>query len=275
VVHSASRRAQPDTASIRHSQVDFSDFASAARLLDRVRPDYVFHLASHVQGAPDLKHVLPAFRDNLQTTVNLLTAVAERGCRRFVMTGSFMEPAVTMGDPVPTSPYAAAKSACGLFVRMFDAIYGVPIAAARLFMVYGPGQQDLTKLVPYVILSLLKGESPRISSGRRLVDWVYVEDVVEGLLRTALCPEAAGHTVDIGSGTAISTADLVALIHRLVGSSASPTLGALPDRPLEATGTARTADTLRLIGWSPRVSLEDGLTRTIDYYRSVGARTSK
>lgn len=271
VVHSASRRQVADAGPVRHSRCDLADFESTARLLDSVRPDYVFHLASHVQGAPDLKHVLPAFRDNLQTTVNLLTAVAERGCRRFVMTGSFMEPSAGAGDPVPTSPYAAAKSASGLFLRMFEAIHRVPISTARVYMVYGPGQQDLTKLVPYVILSLLRGESPRISSGRRLVDWVFVDDVVEGLLRIALSEHALGRTVEIGTGSVISTADIVALIHRLVGSSAMPLIGALPDRPLEVTGAARIEETLRVIGWTPGVSLEEGLKRTIDFYRGAGA----
>ena len=108
-VHSASRREHPGTALFRHWSVDLADFAAVGRLLDQVRPDYVFHLASHVQGAPDLKHLLPAFHGNLETTVNLLTAVAERGCRRFVMTGSFMEPTSTPADMTPTSPYAAAK----------------------------------------------------------------------------------------------------------------------------------------------------------------------
>jgi UDP-glucose 4-epimerase len=270
-VHSASRRAQSATEAVNASQVDLADFSSTSRLLDRVRPDYVFHLASHVQGAPDLKHVLPAFRDNLQTTVNLLTAVAERGCRRVVLAGSFMEPALTTSGLVPTSPYAAAKSASSLYARMFETLYRVPIATARLFMVYGPGQQDLGKLIPYVIGSLLKGEAPSISSGRRLIDWVYVDDVIEGLLGTALSTEAAGRAVDIGSGHAVATADLVALIHGLVGSSPAPRLGALEDRPLEPTGTASIDETFRVIGWAPRTKLDEGLIRTIDFYKTAGA----
>ncbi|MFO1269532.1 MAG: NAD-dependent epimerase/dehydratase family protein [Rubrivivax sp.] len=271
-VHSVSRREQPagstaGSPAVRHHRADLADFTAVQRLLDTVRPDYVFHLASHVQGAPDLAHVLPAFHGNLETTVNLLTAVAGRGCRRVVLTGSFMEPAATAGDLTPTSPYAAAKWAASAYARMFAALYAVPVTTARVFMVYGPGQQDLTKLVPYTIGRLLRGQAPQISSGRRLIDWIYVDDVAEGFLRLALADGAVGRTVDLGSGTLIATADLVTKICRLVAPSIAPELGALPDRPLEPTGAARINDSLRTIGWSPRVGLDEGLMRTVDFYR--------
>lgn len=271
-VHSVSRRELGSGAGVRHHSVDLTDFGFVSRLLGEVRPDYVFHLASHVQGAPDLKHVLPAFHGNLQTTVNLLTAVAERGgCKRFIMTGSFMEPgassALTGDDATPTSPYAAAKWASGAYLRLFGTLYHLPVTTARVYMVYGPAQQDLTKLVPYAIRCLLRGKAPAITSGRRLVDWIYVDDVAEGFLRLALSDEAVGRTVDLGSGSMISTADLVAMICSLVDPAINPAIGALPDRPMEPTGAARVDESLRLIGWAPRVGLEEGLRRTIAFYR--------
>src|SRR5689334_14009576 len=127
-VHSVSRREHASTLSLRHWQVDLSDFGAVSRVMKDVKPDYVFHLASHVQGSPDIKHVLPAFHGNLETTVNLLTAVAENGCRRFVTTGSFMEPVGDAGDVIPTSPYAAAKWSSTAYCRLFRAIYKLPIA---------------------------------------------------------------------------------------------------------------------------------------------------
>jgi nucleoside-diphosphate-sugar epimerase len=269
-VHSASRREHPGTEHFEHHTVDLQNYASVSALLDRVKPDYIFHLASHVQGAPDLKHVLPAFHGNLETTVNLLTAVAERGCKRFVMTGSFMEPSAAPGDITPTSPYAAAKWASAAYVRMFSVLYRVPVTTARVYMVYGPGQQDLTKLVPYTINCLLAGQAPRITSGSRLVDWIYVEDVADGFVRLALADDAVGQVVDLGSGSLIATSDLVATICRLVDPSIAPDIGALPDRPLEPTGAAHVEDSHRVIGWTPHVSLDEGLRRTIEFYRRVG-----
>ena len=269
-VHSASRREHPGNQHFRHHAVDLSDYAAVCRLLDETRPDYVFHLASHVQGAPDLKHLLPAFHGNLETTVNLLTAVAERGCKRFVMTGSFMEPSASPADMTPTSPYAAAKFASTAYVRMFHALYKVPVTTARVFMVYGAGQQDLTKLVPYCVLRLLKGEAPQITSGKRMVDWIYAEDVAEGFVRLALADAAIGKTVDLGTGSLISTSDLVATICRLVTPDIQPSFGALPDRPMEPTGAANVEESLATIGWAPRVGLEEGLRRTIQFYRQQG-----
>lgn len=266
-VHSASRREHPRNEHFRHHSVDLSDFDAVGHLLDEVRPDYVFHLASHVQGAPDLNHLLPAFHGNLETTVNLLTAVAERGCRRFVMTGSFMEPTASPAEMTPTSPYAAAKFASTAYVRMFHSLYEVPVTTARVFMVYGAGQQDLAKLVPYCVLRLLNGEAPNITSGRRLVDWIYVEDVAEGFVRLALADAAIGRTVDLGTGTLISTQDLVTTICRLAAPGIRPRFGALPDRPMEPTGAADLAGSHALIGWEPSIGLEEGLRRTIEYYK--------
>jgi nucleoside-diphosphate-sugar epimerase len=268
IVHSASRREQASSPALRHWKVDLCDYSAVRALIDAVRPDYVFHLASHVQGSPDPSHILPAFHGNLETTVNLLTAVAERGCRRFVMTGSFMEPAGHSGDLIPTSPYAAAKWASAAYVRMFHSLYRVPVATGRVFMVYGPGQQDPTKLVPYTIGCLLKGERPKISSGRRLVDWIYVEDAAAGLLRLAIEPGAEGHIVDIGSGSMIATVDLVETICRLANPAIRPLVGALVDRPMEPTGAADVARTRALVGWSPQMGLEEGLRRTIASMRA-------
>jgi nucleoside-diphosphate-sugar epimerase len=266
-VHSTSRREHPGEPHVRHWQADLSDFAAVNELLKSIKPDYVFHLASHVMGSPEIKHVLPTFQGNLHTTVNLLAAVAEHGCRRFITTGSFMEPVGDPGDSIPTSPYAAAKWSSNAYCRLFRTLYNIPIATARVYMVYGPGQQDTTKLVPYSIRCLLKGEPPRITSGRRLIDWVYVEDVAAGFLRLALAPNADGLTVDIGSGSLIATVDLVNMICQLGGSDLKPVIGAIPDRPMEPSSTARIADSLRLIQWSPQVNLEEGLRRTIESYR--------
>ena len=178
-----------------------------------------------------------------------------------------MEPVDGPGRPTPTSPYAAAKWASGAYVRMFKERYGLPISTARVFMVYGPGTQDDAKLIPYTIKCLLKGEAPQITSGRRLVDWIYVQDVVDGFLRLAFEPKADGLTVDLGSGSLTATSDLVRMICKILETNIQPSFGALPDRPLEPGGVADIAASQQLIGWSPRTTLAVGLRRTIEFYR--------
>src|SRR5712692_4249222 len=158
-------------------QADLADLATVRNIVSSAQPQVIFHLASHVKGAPGLEHVLPTFQSNLQSTVNLLTVAAETTRPRVVLTGSLAEPEVENGETFPSAPYAAAKWASSGYARMFHALYKLPVLIARVFMVYGPAQMDFTKLVPYVTLSMLQGKTPKISSGERLVDWIYVSDV--------------------------------------------------------------------------------------------------
>lgn len=270
-------RTQPPTGKsrVRWSQADVSDLASVSRLVRDIRPDVIFHLASHVKGAPDLEHVLPTFHSNLQSTVNLLTLAAETGCKRIVLTGSLAEPEPQNGELFPSAPYAAAKWASSGYARMFHALYQLPVVIARVFMVYGPAQQDLTKLIPYVTLSLLRGEIPKISSGGRLVDWIYVSDVVDGFIALGQVPGIDGETLDLGSGELVSIRDLVQQLAGIVDPRARVDFGALRDRPLEPTRLANPAATSARIGWKPRVTLQEGLARTADWYRAEFGRSAE
>jgi len=91
-VHTVGRSAPRCASQTRHWQTDLADAAAVETLVQALKPSYVFHLASHVMGAPDRLHVLPAFRSNLQTTVNLLCALADVGCTRMITAGSLVEP---------------------------------------------------------------------------------------------------------------------------------------------------------------------------------------
>jgi UDP-glucose 4-epimerase len=257
----------PEDSRAQWWQADLSDEGSVRGLFRDIRPDLIFHLASHVKGAPNLEHVLPTFRSNLQSTVNLLTLAAEQGCKRMVITGSLAEPEPQNGELFPSAPYAAAKWASSGYARMFHALYKLPVVIARVFMVYGPAQQDLTKLVPYVILSILRGETPKISSGGRPVDWIYVSDVVDGFMALAERPGIDGGTFEIGSGSLISIREIVQQLAAVVDPKAKVEFGALADRPLEPTRIANIAETLAKLGWKPKVSLQEGLERTVDWYR--------
>jgi UDP-glucose 4-epimerase len=274
-VHAVYRSQLPaDLGDCHWSQADLADLAEVRRIIGKVRPEVIFHLASHVKGAPDLEHVLPTFQSNLQSTVNLLTVAAESNCRRIVLTGSLAEPEAERGEIFPSAPYAAAKWASSGYARMFHALYKLPVVIARVFMVYGPGQKDLTKLIPYVTLSLLQGRTPKISSGHRLVDWIYVSDVVDGFVALAQAPNVDGATVDLGSGVLISIRDIVQQLAAVVDNKATVEFGALPDRPLEPTRLAKTTETFDRIGWRPQVSLRDGLERTVDWYRAEPKRSA-
>jgi nucleoside-diphosphate-sugar epimerase len=179
------------------------------------------------------------------------------------------EPVLGDPEPIPCSPYAASKWASSMYGRMFHALYQLPVVIARLMMVYGPGQWDVTKLLPYVIRSLLAGTPPALSSGTQELDWVFVEDVVDGLLSVARAMGIDGQTLDLGSGTLASVRGIVERVAVLIAADVPLRFGALGDRPFERPYTARSEQTRHAIGWSARTPLDEGLKQTVAWYRDT------
>jgi len=137
----------------------------------------------------------------------------------------------------------------------------------RLFMGYGP-EQNPRKLIPSVTLSLLRGEAPKLSSGQWQADWIYIDDIIDGLLAAAQVPHIEGCTIDLGSGVLVSVRTIVQQLVNLVGSDLEPIFGELPDRPIEQVLVADIAEAEAKLGWKPSIPLDEGLKRTVEWYRS-------
>jgi UDP-glucose 4-epimerase len=264
-VHGTSRIPR-EGAGVSWWEVDLAEPETITQIMQKVRPSVVFHLASHVTGDRALSAVLPTARDNLLTTVNLLTAACETDGPRVIMAGSMEECDPDDPTAVPGSPYSAAKTAAGTYARLFHALYRLPVVYLRIFMVYGPGQRDTTKLIPYVTTALLRGEQPLLTSGTREIDWIYVDDVVSALIASAHARGTDGKTVDVGSGRLVTIRTVVDRLTRLVGGQVQPVFGALDDRPLQVRRVADVDRTESLIGWRPRTQLDAGLQRTIRWF---------
>jgi nucleoside-diphosphate-sugar epimerase len=250
-----------------------ADLASARRVVSAARPDIVFHLAGTVSASPSLELVLPTYQSLLTSTVNVLLAAREFGCR-VVLTGSFTSPMPGAIEPVPRSPYGAAKWAAVGYGRMFQSLYGTPVVILNPFMTYGPGQA-MSKVIPSVTLALLRGESPKLTSGNVRFDWVYIADVIEGFVAAAIAPGIDGMTIDLGSGRLLSLRDVSRRLGDIVGNKIEPVFGALPDRPSENEIAANTATAWERLGWRATTSIDDGLRQTVEWYRaSVGPGAS-
>ena len=245
---------------------DVSDIETVRQLFAAVTPQFVFHMTSHGVGAPDLQFVLPALQSDLLATINILTVATQYSCSRVIVTGSLEEPQPGSEEITPSSPYAAAKWASSAYARMFYRLYGTPVVLVRPFMTYGPGQRE-HKLIPYVTLELLQGHAPKLSSGHRLVDWIYVDDVIEGMLAAIHKGGIDGCTIDLGSGTLIPIHEVVKHIVTIVGTTINPCFGAVPERPFEKVRVADTNYAYNKLGWRVATPLKQGLTQTVQWYK--------
>jgi nucleoside-diphosphate-sugar epimerase len=265
-VHELARPANAPPAAEHVHACDVADTERVRALLGQIRPDTVFHLAAQVTGSRAIDVVLPTLSSNLLGTVNVLLGAAETGCRRVVCLGSLQEPDEAI-RAAPPSPYGAAKYAASAYARMFAELYSLPVAIGRPFMAYGAGQLDFSKVVPYLLSKLLRGETADLSSGAQPFDWVYVTDVVDALLAIATANDVAGKTVDIGCGVLTPMRDVATGLARRVGRPDALRFGVLPDRKLEPTRLADVEATHGLVGWRPRLGLDAGLDLTVEWYR--------
>ena len=265
-IHAVSRRPGPGPRGSTWHIADLTDIGTCVELVGTVAPDVVFHLASAVTGARDVDLVVPLMMANQAAAVNLMTAVAKSSpATRMVLAGSIEEP--HQGHNVtPQSPYAAAKWAASAYARMFSALWDLRVSVLQIAMVYGPAQPDLTKLVPYATLALLRGDAPQLSSGTRLVDWVYVDDVADALLLTAQADTAIGKVFDICSGRLVSIRYTVELLASIIGGQAQPQFSAVADRPMDIAQQGDPRVAADLLDWRSSTPLEDGLRETVAWY---------
>lgn len=254
---------------VRRVPLDVQDAEGVRQAVQRAAPDVVCHLAAVGVSDTGVEPAL-ALAVNAGGTVNLLEALRGRDVQRVVLAGTCYEygarEAVEGLDPF--NAYAASKVAAWAFGRMYWRAYNLPIVTVRPFQVYGPGQPDHT-LVPAAICAALNGRDLPMTEGEQQRDFIYVEDVVEGMLAAALAPGIDGESLDLGSGVARPIRQVVERIWKLTGAMGRILLGTLPYRPGEAMHLAADAErTARLTGWRARVGLDEGLRCTIEWMRN-------
>ena len=265
--HAVSRHVQAARTGITWWQTDLGEPGAPTRLVHQIEPEIVIHLAGEVRGERSIEAVDATLRANLMATVEILEAATRLGSRRIVLSGSLLEEPTGTARAIPPSPYGASRWAASAYARMFHALFGTPIVILRPSFAYGPGQET-TKLVPHVITKLLAGESPELSSGERMIDFVFAPDVAEAYVAAAVAPDVEGMTVDIGVGRLTSVRDVVETIVRLVGAAgAAPAFGRVPVRLLEQEIDVDPEVAAGALGWRAHTPLEEGLRRTIAWYR--------
>jgi len=173
-------------------------------------------------------------------------------------------------EDLPTQPvtlYGAAKLSAGLLTRQLCRLAGTRYIWLRLLATYGP-QDDAQHLIPKVIQQLLHRQQPALTAGEQRWDYLFVEDAAEALCRVAFTPQVDG-VFNLGSGEAHQVRKIVERIRDQIDPRLPLNLGALPYRPDQVMHLQTQIDRLRTAtGWQPRTALADGLTKTVDWYRS-------
>ncbi|MEO6527714.1 MAG: NAD-dependent epimerase/dehydratase family protein [Gemmatimonadaceae bacterium] len=248
------------------------DLASLTLPLDRV--DAFVHCAAAGvnQSFDDVEELVAT---NVDGTLAALTFAARLGVSRFVLAGSSGEygPGVALREDAalhPTSEYGASRAAATLLSRAFGARRTLDVVVVRPFAVFGPYEASY-RLVPYAAVQGLAGKPIRISSGEQTRDYLFVDDVAEGIGQACVHPAATGGVFNLCTGVETAVRDVVAQIAEKTGARSEVVAGARPAIPGEMWRTTGDPSRARdVLGWVPRVNLDEGLDRTIAWFRQEG-----
>ncbi len=249
--------------------------ADARRVVEEARADALLHLAWFI--APGQWAKAPENLDWVTASLALGRAFREAGGRRMVVAGSCLEYDWDYGfcseRLTPCQPhtlYGTAKHALRLLLEGYARESALSLAWGRIFFLYGPWEHP-DRLVPSVIRSLAKGERARCSHGRQVRDYLYAGDVADALV-TLLESDVTG-AVNVASGRAVTLRELANRAGELMGLSDRFDFGAIPaaptDKPLVVADVSRLSTEVR---WRPTISLDEGLTRTIAWWKDRLAR---
>jgi UDP-glucose 4-epimerase len=243
--------------------------------------DVVFHEAALASVPRSVDDPLTSDQVNVHGTLNVLVASREAGVRRVVYASSSSiygnSPALPKREdmnPAPESPYATGKLAGELYCRVFSSLYGLPCVSLRYFNVFGPRQDPASQyaaVVPLFSRAFLDGGQPVIyGDGEQSRDFTFVRNVVDANLAAAERGEAAGRSLNVACGATTTVNDLCERLRALTGSAAKPRFE--PPRPGDVKHSYADISLARtLLGFEPSVGLDEGLARTVEWYRGSGS----
>ncbi|NPA48456.1 MAG: SDR family oxidoreductase [Thermodesulfobacteria bacterium] len=259
---------------------DIRDFETCLSACEGM--DFVLHEAALGSVPASVEDPATYHEVNATGTLNLLLAAKEAGVKRLVYAGSSSaygdegedspEPKKEDSLPRPLSPYAVSKLAGEYYCQIFPSLYGLETVVLRYFNVFGPRQDPKSQyaaVIPKFITALLRGEAPVIfGDGEQTRDFIFVEDVVRAnLLACQAGKEAVGQVINVAGGKAISVNQLYRLIAGIIGTDLQPRYA--PPRPGDVRHSlADVARAQRLLGLKELTPLEEGLRRTIAWYRA-------
>lgn len=262
-------------ADFRHGDLADLDFARSAV----AGCEYVLHQAAIPSVPRSVADPVTSHRANVDATLNVLVAARESGSKRVVFAGSSSvygnTPTLPKHEAMPVnprSPYALQKVVGEQYLQLFTTLYGLATVTTRYFNVFGPRQDPSSAysgVISQFATALLANRSPTIyGDGEQTRDFTYVANVVDGVLRACDAPAASGEIINVATSGRISLNELFRTMKAIVGSTVEPTY--VGPRPGDVRHSQADITKAReLLGYEPGVTFEDGLRRTIEWYRAA------
>jgi CDP-glucose 4,6-dehydratase len=257
-------------------EADLRDAEAVAGAIDGA--DSVFHLAAQTIVSVARESPLETFEVNVRGAWNVFEACRAHGIARIVFASSDKaygsSPELPYREDFPLRaayPYDASKAAADTIARSYAAAYGLPLAVTRFANLYGGGDLNFSRLIPETVVAVLDGRPPAIrSDGSPERDFLHVDDAVSAYLAiaAALGDGAAGEAFNAGGERPHSVREVVELIATAAGTGVEPDFQGAgnPDGEIDRQFVDSTK-LRQLTGWRPRVGLEEGLRRTLEWYR--------
>jgi NAD dependent epimerase/dehydratase len=236
--------------------------------------EVVFHLAALITIPHS--YVAPSSypRTNVEGTLNVLEAARFHGTARVVHTSTSETYGTAQYTPIDEkhplqaqSPYAASKIGGDKLAESYWRAFGVPVATLRPFNAYGP-RQSARGVIPSIVSQALAGQEVRLGNLRPVRDMTYVSDTIAAFMAIATCDAAIGEVINVGTGTGTTIGDLARTTLALAGKKVPIVVDEERVRPETSEVHELVCDNrkaARLLGWSPKVKVEDGLARTIEF----------
>ena len=243
------------------------------------KPQYVFHLAAHFANQNSVDHPETDLLVNGQGTLKLLEYSNLVGVEKFVFASSGCS---VYGSQAPLplkedfvslhldTPYQIHKLLGELYCNYFHNYYGLPVAIARYFNVYGPGEVPgrYRNVIPnFMWRALHKQPLPITGTGEETRDFTFVDDIVDGTLRLGTINEAAGEAINLASETETRVIDLATWVNELTGNEAGTVLGPRRNWDKVVKRRASIKKARKILGYEPRTDIKDGLEKTLGWFR--------
>ncbi|MFQ5474850.1 MAG: GDP-mannose 4,6-dehydratase [Candidatus Nanoarchaeia archaeon] len=252
---------------------DIRDIAQLQNIFEETKPDKVIHLAARAGVRASIKDPLLYQEVNVSGTLNLLELARQYDIKNFVYASSSSVYGENKTMPFsekdrvdnPLSPYAATKRAAELMCSTYHHMYGMNISCLRFFTVYGPrGRPDMA---PYKFMDLVMHDKPipKFGDGSSSRDYTYVNDIVQGIFG-ALDGDFGFEIFNLGNSAPVSLNDFISTMERVTGKKAEIDQKPVPSTDVPAT-YADLSKSRRLLGYDPKIGLEDGLTKMFEWYK--------